>query len=454
MGTRAAIYLRQSLDASGEALAVSRQHANCLKIAKDRGWKVVEEYIDNSVSASNRKVRRPAYERMVKDYTEGRFEAIVCWDLDRLTRQPRQLEDWIDAAEERGLLLVTANGEADLSNDNGRLFARIKASVARSEIERKSARQRAANLQRSESGLPHAGRRTFGYSPDGTEIVPNEAEAFRRAVDRLLAGGAVHAIARSFNEDGLTTTAGNPWAASGIRSLLKNPRHAGLRVYRSEVVGKGTWPAIIDEETHHAVRALLSDPSRHKAGRPRRYLLTGVATCGTCGATVRGVTEPRGPLYYCQTRKHIARRAEDIDNLVHEFVIARLRQPNAVEIFARPQQKDKAADLRQEQSRLRTTLKGLAEAFADGDIDRAGLKAGSKRVNDRLEVVTTELADLTRTPILADLARSDDVATAWEQTDVDTQRTIVSELLHVTIHSPGRGARTFDPATVNLRWRE
>lgn len=52
---------------------------------------------------------------MVADYEAGKFTASICWDLDRLTRQPRELEDWIDAAKFRGLALVTANGEADLT---------------------------------------------------------------------------------------------------------------------------------------------------------------------------------------------------------------------------------------------------------------------------------------------------------------------------------------------------
>ncbi|WP_267888213.1 recombinase family protein [Mycobacterium ostraviense] len=49
------------------------------------------------------------------------FDALVVWDLDRLTSQPRQLEDWIDAAEGRGLALITTNGEADLTTDGGRM---------------------------------------------------------------------------------------------------------------------------------------------------------------------------------------------------------------------------------------------------------------------------------------------------------------------------------------------
>src|SRR3954447_18056439 len=116
---RAAIYLRQSLDATGEQLAVQRQRADCERIAAERGWVVIGEYVDNSISASDKRKMRPGYYRLVDDYAAGLFDAVVCYDLDRLTRQPRQLEDWIDAATDRGLRLVTANGEADLSPERG-----------------------------------------------------------------------------------------------------------------------------------------------------------------------------------------------------------------------------------------------------------------------------------------------------------------------------------------------
>src|SRR5512133_3236917 len=116
---------------------------------------------------------------MIQAYEEGEFGGLICWDLDRLTRQPRQLEDWIDAAEERGLVLVTANGEADLSTDNGRLFARIKASVAQAEIGREGARQRRAARQRAEHGRPPKGTRLTGYTVDG-ELIEAEASIVRR----------------------------------------------------------------------------------------------------------------------------------------------------------------------------------------------------------------------------------------------------------------------------------
>ena len=64
---------------------------------------VVETYVDQSSSVGDKTQKHPAYLRMVQDYEVGLLDAIVVYDLDRLTRHPRELEDWIDRAESRGL---------------------------------------------------------------------------------------------------------------------------------------------------------------------------------------------------------------------------------------------------------------------------------------------------------------------------------------------------------------
>ena len=161
---RAAIYLRISLDREMDGLAIDRQREDCEKLAQFRGWEIVETYVDQSISASDKTKKRPAYLRMVADYEAGLLDAIVCYDLDRLARQPRELEDWIDRADSRGLLLVTANGDADLGTDGGRMYARIKAAVARAEVERKGARQSRAHVQRARQGRPPKGVCPMGSS--------------------------------------------------------------------------------------------------------------------------------------------------------------------------------------------------------------------------------------------------------------------------------------------------
>ncbi|MCK1803840.1 recombinase family protein [Brevibacterium sp. R8603A2] len=96
---KCAVYLRISQDREMDGLAIERQREQCEALANYRQWEVVETYVDQSKSATDRTKSRPDYDRMVADYRAGRFTAIICYDLDRLTRQPRQLEDWIDAAE-------------------------------------------------------------------------------------------------------------------------------------------------------------------------------------------------------------------------------------------------------------------------------------------------------------------------------------------------------------------
>lgn len=189
----AAIYLRISLDREMDGLAIERQRKDCEAIAKQKGWVVVEEYVDQSKSATNKTKTRPSYDRLGKDYAAGKFSAIICWDLDRLTRQPRQLEDWIDAAEDRGLLLVTANGEADLTTDGGRMYSRIKAAVAKSEVERKSARQTRAHRQRAEHGRAPKGVRPLGYDLNG-DVIPHEGEAVKAIYTAFSQGSTLRSI--------------------------------------------------------------------------------------------------------------------------------------------------------------------------------------------------------------------------------------------------------------------
>lgn len=165
-----------------DGLAIDRQREDCENLARFRRWDVVETYVYQSKSATDRTAIRPDYDRVVADYLLGRFDAIICYDLDRLTRQPRQLEDWIDVAELRGLAVVTANGDADLSTDGGCMYARIKTAVARAEMDRKSARQFAVQRQRAVQGRAPKGMRPLGYAVDG-EAIPHEAEAVRAIYD-------------------------------------------------------------------------------------------------------------------------------------------------------------------------------------------------------------------------------------------------------------------------------
>src|SRR4051812_5246885 len=118
---RAGIYVRISKD-DGRALGVRRQEEDCRKLCNDRGWAIADVYRDNDVSASTGK-RRPEYQRLLDDVRARRISAVVVWDLDRLTRRPIEIEEFISLADEHKVSLASVGGDVDLATDNGRMFA-------------------------------------------------------------------------------------------------------------------------------------------------------------------------------------------------------------------------------------------------------------------------------------------------------------------------------------------
>jgi site-specific DNA recombinase len=451
-GARVAVYLRQSLDQTGEGLAVDRQRKACEQFCSARGWTVAATYTDNSASASNG--TRREFEAMLVDAASGRFAVIVAWALDRLSRTVKDMERLVELAEVRGVRVATVSGDIDLTTDQGRLVGRILAAVARGEVERKAERQRLAHSQRAEAGRPPTGGwRLVGYSADGMQIVPAEADLIRQGFELVLAGGSIRSVMRLWNDGGLTTARGRPWQPYSVRDALRNPRFAGLSVLRGEVVGVGAWPPIVPRETYQAVRAILDDESRRTrpSGPPRTHLLSGLARCGVCGAVVRagGQSNRGGRTYRCSSRKHFVRRAEVIEEYVEAVIVARLARPDIAELVAQHDRPD-VQGLHAEASTLRTRRDQLAEAFAAGEITRSQLVAGSRRIEARLGELEGQLAAVARTSALSAFVTADDVRAVWDGLDVDRRRAVIAELCSVTIHPSGRGAKRFDPESVTL----
>src|SRR4051794_27417289 len=98
---QAAIYVRQSLDKSGEGAAVDRQLRECQELAERNGWTVAEIYRDNDASAT--KGVRKDWSRLLDDLSAGRYDVLVCWHTDRLYRRLRDLVELVEIAESRAL---------------------------------------------------------------------------------------------------------------------------------------------------------------------------------------------------------------------------------------------------------------------------------------------------------------------------------------------------------------
>lgn len=478
--TRAAVYLRISSDPTGQQLGVTRQREDCLKLCADRGWFPVE-YVDNDVSASSGK-KRPAYERMLDDVRNGRVGAVVAWDLDRLHRRPIELEAFMALADDKQLALATVSGDIDLATAQGRLMARLKGSVAAHEIEHKRARQLRAAKQKAESGRPQW-RRAFGYLDDTHQPDPATAPLVREAYAAVLAGGSISDIARTWNAAEAYGLNGRPWSASTVSLFLRKPRNAGLRDHHGEIVGAGTWPPLIDEQTWRASQAVLNAPGRAPGRKTvRKHLLTGVLRCGKpdCGGYLSGqwvmlhptgrkpgrrkAGETLGPTtgkvghritYACKACRGCSVRAEHVEPLVYKTIARRLALPDAVDLLkAEVHDAAEAEALRVERLALLARLDEIADERADGLLTGQQAQRATARITHKINAIERQQHDAERLRVFDGLPLGKpEVADAIKALTPDRLRAVIDVLVEFVVAPVGKGGNAFNPERVAINWR-
>jgi len=447
---RAGVYLRQSIDKDGNELAVGRQREDCLKLCSERGWEPVE-YVDNDTSAT--KGIRPGYRRLLDDIQNGTIDAVAVWHLDRLHRQPVELEEFMTIAEKHRTLLATVTGEVDLSNDDGRFMARIMGAVAKKEVDRKSARQKRAARQLAESGKPYASARPFGYTRGYAELVPEEANAIRLACDAILSGASVHSVVTAWNMAGVRTSRGADWSATTVKRVLRHPRNAAIRTYRGEPTDvDATWPAIISRDTWKAVDILLSDSSRPK-WHPKAHLLSGVALCGKCGARVQASRNERdGGTYICRNCFGVVRPRDLLDKPVEELVIAYLGRQDAAKLLIDPRRTD-LAELRTKEITLDARLTQISVDYADGLLSGRDVKVAREKIESQLKEVHAKMRDANRVRVFEGIIGSPNVRKAWEGLTPERKQAVLDSLLEITILPVGAGRRGVPlKEHISIRW--
>jgi len=286
---RAALYLRISDDRQDGA-GVARQEKECRQLADRLGWRIAAVYTDDDCSAYNERKTRPQYDRMLDSIKSGAIQAVIAWNSDRLWRQPRQLEDYIDSCEECGIQNQAVNtGRIDLSTPSGQMHARMLCTLAHFESHNKAARTRSWSRDKADKGEYAGGPRLFGYECHGMVIRPDEADEIRRVAKAAVNGQSMRSLARELNDRGFRTPRGNLWRPEGLTRLLSNPRLAGLRTYHDTVRGPAKWEPILDLQTHEALKTVFADPARQKSapkargGPDPKVLGTRLYVCGGCG---------------------------------------------------------------------------------------------------------------------------------------------------------------------------
>jgi DNA invertase Pin-like site-specific DNA recombinase len=442
------VYCRISDDREGRELGVERQERLCRDLAAKSGDTVIEVYVDNDLSAWSARRARPDFARMLADAEAGRINVIIAYTLKRLTRRWDEGGALLDLAKDRGVRYEFVRASpVDLNTAAGRKQFRGMVNDAISESDESSERITDANSDLRAQGEPttHLGH---GYRRvDGKWTVDEvAARAMAQGAKDLLAGISLRAVARSWNATTFTNPK-QPWTADIVRSTLSKPSVAGLLAHKGEIVGKGNWPAILDESTWRAVRVLLADPERRFShSRTPVWVGAGIYRCGRCGdgTTMRSNanTAKLNNIYRCRQHNHLSIKSEPVDEFVRA-AIAVVLDDGGTDLLVVDHGEDPGA-LQAALTDLRGQQADLGREFAARRLSMAAFTAADTDLSRQLAELERRLADVfaPRGSVLEGIADAPDPGAAFLAAVVERQRAVVDVLAVVTILPDAGNGRT------------
>ena len=132
-------YARLSWNPNTEELEkIEDQFADNAQVIERMGG-MLGEALSDGLSAWKRTVKRKGWERLLERVESGESDGIVVWHVDRLFRQPRDLERLIELGEQ-GFVIASAHGTRNLASADDRFILRIEVAQAAKSSDDKSRR--------------------------------------------------------------------------------------------------------------------------------------------------------------------------------------------------------------------------------------------------------------------------------------------------------------------------
>lgn len=317
LGKTAYVYLRKSRMEEGmETEEVLRKHHQALDECAQRHGLVILDYFSEVVSGESL-YARPQMLRLLEAVEAGSCDAVLCMDLDRLSRGRMKDQGIIlDAFRDSNTLIVTPDKVYNLSDEIDDELAEFKTFMSRREYKIINKRLRRGLKRSIQEGCyvanaPYGYRNVYVDRRPTLEVFEPEAKLVREMF-RLYAGGyGCTSIAHQINAMGGRPHRSNAFNRSSIAKILRNPTYIGKIVWdqkshiKKNVKGNpkhitiynpkekwtivdGLHPAIVDKELFDKVQEIMEGryrPAYHDG--TVKSPLAGLVKCEKCGGNMQ-----------------------------------------------------------------------------------------------------------------------------------------------------------------------
>ena len=291
---KVAIYVRVSTtNQAEEGYSIDEQKDKLISYCDIKDWNIYEIYTDGGFSGSN--TERPALEQLIRNAERKKFDTVLVYKLDRLSRSQKDTLFLIeDVFIKNGIEFLSLQENFDTSTPFGKAMIGLLSVFAQLEREQIKERMQLGKLGRAKAGKSMMwGRTSYGYDyqkeTGSLTINPAQSLVVKYIFERYLAGRSITKLRDDLNEKYPKEIS---WNYRAVRGILSNPVYCGYNQYKGQLF-PGDHESIISEDVYKRTQEELKIRQRTAAEKtnPRpfqaKYMLSGLAQCGYCGAPLK-----------------------------------------------------------------------------------------------------------------------------------------------------------------------
>jgi len=291
---RYVLYARKSSESDElQALSIDSQVKEMLQIAEREGLEIVD--IRREAHSAKDSGQRPVFAELLADLRRGRFNGILTWAPDRLSRNAGDLGSLVDLMDQKILIDIRTYGQRFSNSPNEKFLLMILCSQAKLENDNKSVNVKRGLRTRVEMGL-WPGQAPTGYLNEnrsdrkGQVIIDKDRapvirQIFEKVAHENWTGRKLYHWLRF--ELNFRTKSNHHLSLANVYLILDNHFYYGTFEYPKK---SGNWyegkhKPIINKELFMKAQAQIKRDQIVRS-ETREFAFTKLIACGKCGSGI------------------------------------------------------------------------------------------------------------------------------------------------------------------------
>src|SRR3989344_5658751 len=287
---RYCLYARKSTESEErQILSIDSQIKEMLLLAEREGLEIVA--MKRESHSAKETGQRPIFNEIILDIQQGKFNGILTWAPDRISRNAGDLGKIVDLMDQKLLLEIRTYGQRFTNNPNEKFLLMILGSQAKLENDNKAVNEKRGLRTRCEMGW-RPGVAPTGYLNEKhvdkkgqVRLDPKRSLVIKQMFEKVAEGQSGRQVYRWLRETGFKTHRGKPLVLANVYILLRNHYYYGEYEYP---VGGGNWytgkhTPIIDKALFDKVQNNLNQNYIPKT-ESKEFAFTKLIRCGYCGS--------------------------------------------------------------------------------------------------------------------------------------------------------------------------